>query len=118
MTKKDITDAYSILRTIDGIIEAIPYEVLDYMKDAAIEKLGKSDIEVKGVATVKKGTGWIYEGATLDIISYREPDAIEAEMGTGRQFKLSLVGTKWHETHKYTYTYIYEQDLIIQISQE
>lgn len=39
ITKKDITDAYVFLRTKNN---SIPDEVLDFIKDAALEKL-KSD---------------------------------------------------------------------------
>jgi len=38
MTEKMIRDAYSRIRTIDN---TIPDDVLDFMKDAAIEKLRK-----------------------------------------------------------------------------
>lgn len=36
MTEKQIIDTYCRIRTID---ETIPYDVLDFMKDSAIEKL-------------------------------------------------------------------------------
>jgi hypothetical protein len=40
MTEKDIINAYCLIRTID---QTIPDEVLDFMKEAAIEKLVKAD---------------------------------------------------------------------------
>jgi hypothetical protein len=40
MTEKDIISAYCKIRTID---QTIPDEVLDFMKEAAIEKLVKAD---------------------------------------------------------------------------
>lgn len=44
MTKKDIIDAYCRIRTIDNTISD---EVLDFMKDAAIEKLERMDFAEK-----------------------------------------------------------------------
>ena len=40
MTTKDITDAWARIRKIDN---TIPDEVLDFMKDAAIEKLNSGN---------------------------------------------------------------------------
>jgi hypothetical protein len=41
MNEKMIRDAYCRIRTID---QTIPDDVLDFMKDAAIEKLRKHDV--------------------------------------------------------------------------
>lgn len=42
ITKKDITDAYVFLRTHNN---SIPSEVLDFIKNAALEKLEKNQKE-------------------------------------------------------------------------
>lgn len=42
MTEKMIIDAYCRIRTID---QTIPDDVLDFMKDAALEKLHISDVK-------------------------------------------------------------------------
>jgi NTP pyrophosphatase (non-canonical NTP hydrolase) len=44
MTEKDIIDAYCRIRTIDN---TIPDDVLDFMKDASIEKMEEELREVK-----------------------------------------------------------------------
>lgn len=42
MKQRDITDAYARIRTIDN---TIPDDVLDFMKDSAIEKLKENNEE-------------------------------------------------------------------------
>lgn len=52
MTKKDIIDAYTNIRTIDN---TIPDDVLDFMKNAAIEKLESEPKRTKAIYLIKAG---------------------------------------------------------------
>lgn len=51
MNKKMIIDAYCKIRTIDN---TIPDDVLDFMKEAAIEKLELIELEIKKPVTDEK----------------------------------------------------------------
>jgi hypothetical protein len=64
-------------------------------------------------ATVKPETKWIYAGHRLKVESVNvESNRFRVE--DGRELRLSLVGTKFEKEHNYTYTLIYERDLILE----
>ncbi len=54
MEEKRIIEAYCKIRTIDN---TIPHDVLDFMKDAAIEKINTINKQ-KDVCPICNNTGW------------------------------------------------------------
>lgn len=69
MTKSDIINAYCRIRTIDN---TIPDDVLDFMKEAAIEKLNKDNSALSQQSKIVQerliyhfgqvGGGWLIDG--------------------------------------------------------
>lgn len=72
MTEKVIRDAYCRIRTID---QTIPDDVLDFMKDAAIEKLNKSDL--KYIPLFQYNSAVEAHGNTLNLLKIVQEDKKE-----------------------------------------